>query len=282
MINQQSTEYSDEHNVAVLGPTGSGKTVFITLLNHVMANYFLNTHNDLQAIVKEGIPFLEACENGIRNGEFPERTQQLSRDRIVLTMSGTGSTSQSIDISFPDISGEDYDRLCLSDEINGAERTLQALTMGKGKGLISPMGYVVFAKMYVILLDCSKISDWPNMQTRFAQALTSIRDFKIEIQNSRNRKINVPIAIILTKSDCLPDRGVDLKSIVREKMPRFYHTLSAICDGKVGYFKVFVDVKRNSDNKTDVSEGLKVAQPLSYSHEDYTCFLSWLHRNILE
>ena len=278
----QSKRYSNENNVAVLGPTGSGKTVFITLLNHAMDNYFLKSHANLKVVIKEGIPFLEACENGMRDGEFPERTQQLSRDKIVLTMSGTGSTSQSIDIGFPDISGEDYDKLCLSDEKSGAERTLQALEMGKGRSLISPMSHVVYAKMYVILLDCSKISEWPDMQTRFAQALTSIKDFKTKIQNSKNEKINVPIAIVLTKSDRLPDRNIDLETTVHEKMPRFYNALDAIHDGKRHYFKMFVDVKRNSDNETDISGGLKVAQPLSYSHNDYVSFLSWLHENILE
>lgn len=283
-ILKASETIQNENNVAVLGPSGTGKTVFITLLSHAIDNHFLDEHPELRAHPKDGRPFLEACENSLRDGEFPERTQQLSRDKIVFEMRGTGATASSMEFKLPDISGEDYKHMCLGEEIRGDERVVKVCEMGKTKGArYGEMIYAVYAKMYVILLDCSKMkTDWEKDQTQYSQALTTIQDFKKTTGISKNGRINTPIAIVLTKADSLEDRGVSAKKLVRMYMRRFYNTLEDIHDGKREYFMVHVDVQRNRENEIDSAEGLKVAKPLSYSHPEYTKFLWWLHENLLE
>lgn len=277
-----SKTIQDENNVAVLGPTGSGKTVFITLMSHAMDNHFLDEHPELRAHPKAGRPFLEACENSMRDGEFPERTQQLSRDKIIFEMRGTGSTATSIEFKLPDISGEDYKNMCLGEEIRGDERVVKVCDMGKAKGeTYGQMIYAIYAKMYVILLDCSKLNEWEKLQTQYNQALTTIQDFKIVTKAATNRRISVPIAIVLTKADTLENKDISPNELVHKYMRRFYNTLEDIHVGKREYFMVYVDVQRNRENEVDSSEGLKVAKPLSYSYRNYTKFLWWLHQNLL-
>lgn len=273
----------DENNVAVLGPTGSGKTVFITLMSHAFDHHFLDAHPEIRAHPKAGRPFLEACENSLRDGEFPERTQQLSRDKIIFEMRNTGSTATTVEFSLPDISGEDYKNMCLGEEIRGEERVVKVSDMGKGKGeTFGHMIYVIYAKMYVFLVDCSKLSEWEKNDTRYQQALTTIQDFKTAAGLARKGRIETPIAIVLTKTDYLEDRDINPEELVRQKMRRFYNTLDDIHVGKRAFFMIHVDVKRNSENEIDTSEGLKVAQPLSYGHEEYVKFLWWLHQNLIE
>lgn len=282
-ILKASETIQNENNVAVLGPSGTGKTVFITLLSHAIDNHFLDEHPELRAHPKDGRPFLESCENGLRKGEFPERTQQLSRDKIVFEMRGTGATASSMEFKLPDISGEDYKNMCLGEDIRGNERVVKVCQIGIVKGQpYSDMIYAVYAKMYVFLLDCSKMkTEWENDQTQYSQALTTIQDFKKSTNTSTNGRINTPIAIILTKADCLEDRDVSAKDLVKKYMRRFYNTLDDIHDGEKEYFMVHVDVQRNRENEVDSTEGLKVAKPLSYSHPAYTKFLWWLHENLL-
>ncbi len=273
----------NENNVAVLGPSGTGKTVFITLLSHAIDNHFLDEHPELRAHPKDGRPFLEACENSLRDGEFPERTQQLSRDKIIFEMRGTGATASSMEFKLPDISGEDYKNMCLGEEIRGDARVVKVCNLGIIKGQpYSEMIYAVYAKMYVILLDCSKMkSDWEHDQTQYSQALTTIQDFKKSTNTSKNGRIGTPIAIVLTKADSLEDRDVPAKDLVKKYMCRFYNTLEDIHDGEREYFMVHIDVQRNRENEVDSTDGIKVAKPLSYSHHVYTKFLWWLHENLL-
>lgn len=282
-ILQASESILNENNVAVLGPSGTGKTVFITLLSHAMDNHFLDDHPELRAHPKEGRPFLELCENNMRDGEFPDRTQQLSRDKIIFEMRGTGATAGSMQFKLPDISGEDYNHMCLGPEIRGDERVVKVCDMGKAKG--APYGeniYAVYAKMYVILLDCSKITEWENNQTKYTQALTTIQDFKKSTNIAKNGRINTPIAVVLTKADRLEDRNVSAQELVKKHMRRFHNALEDIHVGKREYFMVHVDVQRNQENEIDTTNGEKVAKPLSYSHNEYSQFLWWLHQNLLE
>ncbi len=271
-----------ENYIAVLGPSGTGKTVFITLLNHALDNYFLERHQDLTSYPKDGRPFLEACENSMIRGEFPERTQQLSRDMIVIELSGSGSTGTSIELRFPDISGEDYNHMCLGSDVRGEERVSKVLDMGRAKrDHFGPMTYAMYAKAYVILIDCSKFDDWETMGTRYARAITTIHDFKKVTNTSTNDKIDSLIAVILTKADNLPNRGeLTPDDLVKKHLKRFYNTLNAVHGGKRGFFMVHVEVRRNAENVVEDPKDLKVAVPLTYDHEEYIRFVEWLHQNI--
>lgn len=272
-------EMKGKKYVAITGFSGVGKTVLLTLLNHALDNFFLDQHTDIKGHVALGRPTLEKWENSMLDGEFPQRTQVSTREDIVIEMSGRGITSTTSHIHLPDISGEDFNAMCI-DEIDDEERVLQVLDMAKSKGKPHGlMSYVLSADMYLILLDCSKISDWEKLAIRHLQFLTTIRAFKNVMKKTKNGNIDNPIGIILTKSDTLPDPDVPASEIVRTNMKRFYNTLESIHTGKREFFKVYVDVERDGNNEV-VDTAPKVKKPLTYSHTEYVNLLRWIHQNI--
>ncbi|MDE2589989.1 MAG: hypothetical protein KGL95_10045, partial [Patescibacteria group bacterium] len=127
--------------------------------------------------------------------------------------------------------------------------------------------------------DCSKVSEWEKQSSRLAQALRTILEFKQVINQTRNGRIENPIGIVLTKSDTLQNPDEDAK-IVCNKMKRFLNTLASVHDGKVEFFKLHVDIDRNTDNAVNNSSGLKVRKPLTYSHKEYARLIDWILKNI--
>lgn len=281
ILTQASQELGGKNYVAILGLSGVGKTVLVTLINHALDNYFLERYPEIKAHIASGIPFLEACETSILDGEFPHRTQPLSRDEIVLEFSRKGATGTVSEIRFPDISGEDFNNMCLGEEITGAERDLKVFETAKPKGKpYGDMGYVLYAKMYLILLDCSKLEEWEKNASRYAQALRTILEFKKELKQTRNGKIENPIGIILTKADTLHNPNENAENIINSKMKRFLNTLSSVHEGKKDFFKLYIDVERNADNAISDPTTLKVKKPLTYSRDEYVRLISWIHENI--
>ncbi|MBI1828718.1 MAG: ATP-binding protein [Thaumarchaeota archaeon] len=281
ILTQASQELGDKNYVAILGLSGVGKTVLVTLINHALDNYFLERYPEIKAHIASGIPFLEACETSILEGEFPHRTQPLSRDEIVLEFSRKGATGTISEIRFPDISGEDFNNMCLGEEITGAERALKVFETAKPKGKpYGDMGYVLYAKMYLILLDCSKLEEWEKNASRYAQALRTILEFKKELKQTRNGKIENPIGIILTKADTLHNPNENAENIINSKMKRFLNTLNSVHEGKKDFFKLYIDVERNADNAISDPTTLKVKKPLTYSRDEYVRLISWIHENI--
>ncbi len=64
-----------------------------------MDNHFLDDHPELRVHPKEKRPFLKLCKNNMREGKFPDRTQQLSRDKIIFEIRGDKITKE-ITIAF--------------------------------------------------------------------------------------------------------------------------------------------------------------------------------------
>lgn len=281
ILAQVSPELVGKNHVAILGLSGVGKTVLVTLINHALDNYFLDRYPDIKSHVALGKPFLETCETSMLDGEFPHRTQPLSRDEIVIQLSRKGATGKTSEIRLPDISGEDFNNMCMGDEIAGDERALMVLETAKPKGkAYGDMGYILYAKMYLILLDCSKLSEWEKLATRHAHALTTIHDFKEVLKETKNGKVETPIGIVLTKADSLPNPDERAEDAVRNNMRRFINTLDSIHQGKREFFKLHVDVERNADNAITDPTNLKVKKPLTYSHDEYVRLIHWIQENI--
>lgn len=281
ILPQASAEFSNKNYVAILGLSRVGKTVLVTLLSHALDNHFFGNPGGITGHITKGRQLVETWENGMSDGEFPLRTQPLARDDIVIEMSGRGATGATTEIKLPDISGETFSNLCLGEEVSGPERVLQVLEIAKPKGkTFGEMGYVIYADMYLILLDCSKMEEWEKLAIRHAQALTTIRDFKEVIKKTKKGKVENPIGIILTKSDTLPNPDESAEQIIRNKMKRFLNALDSVHSGKKEFFKFHVDVERNQDNVVNDPNSLKVRKPLTYSHDECVRLITWMHDNI--
>ena len=282
IISLTDIEYSDKKYVAILGYSKVGKTVLIALLSNALDKYFLDKHPDINARITSGDIHLKKWENNMLEGKFPKRTEMLKQEEIVINMQGKGATANaSVDIRFPDISGEDFKNLCLGDDdARESERVLKVFDMAKPKGkTYGEKSYIPYAKMYLILLDCSKLDKWEKDAIDHGQALETLFECKKAIKQTTNDRINVPIGIILTKADTLSNPDVDPQELIHERMWRFENTLKSIHDGPIIFFKVHVDVERNRDNEIGDTE-LELRVPLTYNHDQYTDILWWIHQNI--
>lgn len=280
-VAQTKKEYENKHYVAVLGYSNVGKTVLLTLISNALNKHFLERHSDINARITGGDVHLKKWENNMIDGKFPKRTEILEQEEITLNMRGAGATASTpIDFHFPDISGEDFRSLCIGDDIRGEERVLKVFDMAKAKGkLFGEKSYIAHAKIYFILLDCSKLDRWEKDALDHAQALETILECKKAIGQAKNDKIDVPIAIVLTKSDTLPNPDIEPEELLHEKMKRFEDVLKSIHSGPRKFFKVHVDVERNGDNEVGGPER-ELRVPLTYSHQQYADILWWIHQNI--
>lgn len=281
IIPQTEIEFGNKNYVAVLGYSQVGKTVLITLLCNALDNYFLDRHPDIVARITSGDVHVKKWENSMIEGKFPKRTEMLEHEEIAINMRRSGITGNISDIRFPDISGEDFRNLCIGDDVRGPARVLKVYDMAKRKGkTYGDKSYIPHAKMYFILLDCSKLEQWEKDATDHAQALETILECKKEISKNENDKVDVPIGVILTKADTLPDPDVNPAQLVHDRMRRFDNALNSIHKGPKEFFKVHVDVERNKDNEIGDTE-LELRVPLTYSYDEYVNILWWMHQNIL-
>lgn len=135
IIPQTEKEFGNKNYVAVLGYSQVGKTVLITLLCNALDDHFLDKHPDIVARITSGDVHVKKWENGMIEGKFPKRTEILEQEEIAINMRGSGATgSTSVDIRFPDISGEDFRNLCIGDDVRGACKSIQSIRYGKTEG----------------------------------------------------------------------------------------------------------------------------------------------------
>ncbi len=281
IISLTKKEYKDENYVAILGYSSVGKTVLITLLSNALDKHFSDKHPDIDARITSGDVHLKKWENNMLEGKFPKRTEMLDKEEIIINMRGVGATASTpIDIRFQDISGEDFRNLCIGTEVRSRERVFKVFDMARPKGkTYGEKSYIPYAKMYFILLDCSKLDDWDKDALDHAQALETILECKKAINEIKNDRVDVPIGIILTKADTLPNPDIDPQELLHERMRRFENTLKSIHGGSTAFFKIHVDVERNEDNEIgDTERELRV--PLTYSHDTYADILWWIYQNI--
>jgi len=276
-------EFENERMVAFLGPPESGKTVAATLIKRTMYEDFINKHPDYEANVLVGNDFLASTEASMLSGNFPSPTPSLETNEIEFEIARKEPLGKSIKLRIRDISGEDYDILCLGPDITTEERVHNVITKGKGKGRsiqYGPLTYIIFSKLYVIVLDCKDFQNWDKNQLRYSQLLNSIVQFKQAIKQAADGKITVPIAILLTKADRLPDgTSESTEELLKKTMPQFYITLNMLHKGKREYFRVHVEPTPNRDNEV-AQEQRSLLTPLQYSADNYSNLIFWIINNM--
>ena len=140
-----------------------------------------------------------------------------------------------------------------------------------------PLGFITVAKMYVVMIDCSEYKKWKQFDLNYAHLLNSLLDFQTVVRGN-SEKITAPIAIILTKTDCLPEEVNDsAKDLLAKQMPQFDKTLNMLHSGSREYFELCIDINRTSSNEQD-KIGVKV--PWSYSSDEYSRLIVWILNNI--
>jgi hypothetical protein len=171
--------------LGVLGPTGVGKTVYLGMLLDLLAHGVCGLHGMPQG------PFTLSLHRNLilalQRQRFPEKTPvESDRWDWVHCAIYAGKRKTPYDIVTPDVAGE-----AVTGELDnpGTYTTIRVL-IGQCAGL-------------VVLVDAVQIVAEGQGQELFAMQLISYLDALKP--RKRNRKIDVPVAIVFTKTDLLDE-----------------------------------------------------------------------------
>ena len=260
LLENSRNDLHDRNLVSFLGEVKSGKTVVSALLKHALFNYFIpNSKGKYEGIVSGGQDIINhTLGDMIKDGLFPPSTWPIDRRVVSLDVFTTkGKGPGKVELILRDMSGEDFVDLLTREYTQPEERLQDILTFNKDDAEpYGPLAHLVFAKMYVILIDCSKNKTWNHEQSYAAGVINALREIKELAKDVHNGKIYNPIAIIFTKSDLLdPKEQSTPPEKLMEKMPEFVSALKVCHNGPVNYFKMSVDVDKES--KKDIEDRIK-------------------------
>jgi hypothetical protein len=202
--------------VGVLGPTGVGKTVYLGMLLDLLARggsglrglaqspYTLSLHRNLIL--------------ALERQRFPEKTPvESDRWNWLHCAIYTGKGKTKCDIVAPDVAGE-----AVMGELEhpGTYKTIRAL-VSRCAGL-------------VVLLDVVEVVADGKGQELFAMQLISYLDALKP--RGRNRKIQVPVAVVFTKTDLCDDRIHDPAGFARANASALYNQCRARVERSSFYF----------------------------------------------
>ena len=226
----------------------AGKTVHYALLKDVAARRLKrHTNGKYLGIATVGARHTNRIIDGLYDGRFPEKTAEEEAMRLVVEVA---STENGTDVSLihHDMAGEEYDRILVA-EMPIEERIRQMLEASKTEGeSYGPMAHLIFAKIYVVLVDCSLPESWGRSQAYIKDAIKSIHAVKNYIHALYNDKVTSHLAIVFSKYDTLGDeRGVDA---LAGELDEVDAAVARYIGGDVKHFKSRVDSTRAEDEKT--------------------------------
>ncbi len=257
LVENARSELHDENLVAFLGELKSGKTVVSCLLKHALFNHFVpKSREKYEAIVTGGSTIINETLGGmLKDGLFPQGTWPITSPVISMeihTIKGRGPGV--VKLILRDMSGENYIKLLLKEYTNPEDRLYDILTFHNvEKKPVGPLAHLIFAKVYVIIIDCSGKNPWEEEQAYAAQMITALKQMKELVRDSENGKIRNPIAIVFTKTDELDDKTRSLSAEeLLKKMPELISILKISHDGNLKCFKMFVDVEEETPEDIQV------------------------------
>ena len=188
--------------LGVVGPTGVGKTVYLGMLVDLLARGACGLHGLAQS------PFTLSLHRNLvlalERQRFPEKTP-IESDQWdwVHCAIYAGKNKTPYDIVTPDVAGE-----AVAGELEnpGSYKTIRAL-IGGCAGL-------------VVLVDVLEVIEDGQGQELFAMQLISYLDALRP--GKRNRKIDVPVAIVFTKTDLCDEWSRDPATFARANAPALY------------------------------------------------------------
>lgn len=250
ILEEAKKEFDGKSIIAFIGKTYQGKTVISTLLYDAIFNFYYPKFKDkINARIMKGFDRLEKQHGRMFNkGRFPPATLPGFKEEVIIEVVGKTPPKGKIEFILRDISGEDLSQLLLSEYNDTSEIIDKIISKHKPANKdYGPLTYLIFSKIYVLLIDCEMSQLWRTEQGRLAQIIKSIRDIKEYVgETSSDKKINAGLAIIFTKSDKLPNQKPNAKEISPEELisihlPALESSLDSSFSGKINYFKMKVD-----------------------------------------
>lgn len=251
LLAEATKVYEPQRLIAILGLPKSGKTVIAALLHHSIVTKFLPEHETYRLRINSGVDFLKKTTLSLKKGEFPEKTPESEINKVEMILTQEVASGKPTELKLYDIAGEVYEKL-FKNELPTPELLYRTLTHEKVKTeAFGPMSFVIFCRMYVFLIDCEQFENWDAISYENVKILNAILQWKRAISKATDDNINEPIAVILTKTDLLPEteRLANVEDLLKKHMPDFFHQLKSVANGKVEFFKFHINVERGSDNK---------------------------------
>lgn len=249
LISSAKSDIGNDPVIAFVGKTRYGKTVVSTLLYDALFQYFIPHNNGkFTAAVVRGFDTIYQTHKLMTEGKFPPGTFG-QRPEVLIEISNTDLAGGKVELLLRDLSGEDNHELLSTERNPASEQANAVLSYRSGSSSYGPFAYLLFAKLYVIMVDCSKYNEWRSEGTKFGQIVKTIFDMKTVLNEIYNKKMVAPIAILLTKSDKLPEniRNLPADEIVKHHTPILYSALENYHAGERDYFKVSVDTEQAND-----------------------------------
>ena len=254
--------FHDKNIIAFLGQPKSGKTVVFALLKHALFNHFIPKRSkEFNAIVTSGQTLInKILGDMIKKQLFPPITRPIDRPIFSIEIHKIrGKGPSEIELILNDMSGENHMDYLVNEYGNPDDRLEHILTLHSSNNPFGPLSYLIFSKIYVIIIDCTESQNWEHEQSEHALVIQSLYEIQKSAKLTRNDKIISPLAIIFTKADKLneKDRLKKPKELM-DKMPEFESSLSRFHSGTIDYFKMSLDVEPESED--DVEKRIKHEQ----------------------
>jgi len=247
--------FKNKKVVAFLGQSGCGKTVVSALFRHALAKYFIpKSKGKWEAVPSSGYEYISSVLDDMKKGNFPDRTLEKEHPKLIIDIYHMLVTPTKTELVLRDMSGENYTNL-LSTETPDFDQQMYDLLESPERN-----AHLIFAKMYVIMIDCSEKNSWDTDPAHVNPMITKLKILKQKIhQYDDDKKMDNPIAIVFTKADRL--EGKDVNKSAEELMneyPGLGSSLKVNHSGPVGYFKVGVksrkEPKKEAENRVKDEE----------------------------
>ena len=252
----------DRNTVCFLGEVESGKTVSSSLLKHALVNHFVPRHSgDYQSVVSEGSETINrSLGEMIMHGQFPAATLRVSDPRVVLDIYKTsrGGTGK-FELILQDSSGEHFFDYLVRECDDPKARLRDVLEHSLGSGQVGPLAHYVFAKMYILAVDCSDVNALGHTQSLLANSVVTLHKLHTAASLTDNGKIKSSIAILFTKADLLSgDDSSRQPTELLDLMPELKSALSLRHGGCLECFKV--SISTSVESKDDQDERVRRAK----------------------
>ena len=234
-LDQAHADFADRFPVAFLGTENAGKTVHCALLKDAATRRLKrHTNGKYLGVATAGAGRINKIVDALYEGRFPSKTAEGEAMQLTVEISSTENGTD-LDLIFHDMAGEEYDDL-LVEEMPDEERIRQILdTSLVGDKPYGLMTHLIFAKIYVILVDCTRIESWDSTQAYVKDAIRSIHGIKKHIRTLHNSKVPSHLAIVFSKYDTLADEvGVDE---LAKRLDEVDAAITKYVGGAVQYFK---------------------------------------------
>jgi len=224
--------------LGVLGPAGVGKTVYLGMLLDLLARGVRGLHGMAQS------PFTLSLHRNLilalERQRFPEKTPvESDRWHWVHCAIYAGKSKTPYDIVTPDVAGE---AVMGELESPGTYRTIRAL-LGRCAGL-------------VVLVDVVQLIADGQGQELFAVQLISYLDALKP--RKRNRKVDVPVAIVFTKTDLWDEWILDPESFAKAHALALYNQ----CRTRLERYSFYFSAVAGSTSRLFDHNGQQMLVPL--------------------